>query len=56
MPAAPETAVEKVGIDSDGTQVVMADFETSDEDEPTDEEKQTLRRGNEIVYLKATIY
>jgi hypothetical protein len=49
--AAPEAAVEKEGINDDDTQVVVADFETSDDDEPTNEEKQTLRRGNELVYL-----
>ena len=51
MVAAPEAAVGKEGTNGDDTQVVVADFETSDDDEPTNEEKQTLRRGNELVYL-----
>lgn len=47
----PETSPEKEKIDDGTAQVSVPDFETCDDDEPTDEEKKTLRRGKNFLRL-----
>jgi hypothetical protein len=52
----PESVPEKHDLGGDVAQVVPASSETSDDDEPTEEEKQTLRRGTDDTYLCAYIH
>lgn len=52
MAAVPETSPEKDEVNNSTALDVLPDFETSDDDEPTDEEKKKLRRGKNLLCLQ----